>query len=130
MEQNIFELAARNKFRYHFKGEITTEDLFDLSVSDLDTIYKNLKNEQKKADEDSLLHTRSSEDTICATKIEIVKYIFEQKQAEKAAQKAKAEKKLQRQKIMQALYEKQESEMKNKSSEELMEMLKELDDEE
>lgn len=127
MEQNIFELAARNKFRYHFKGEITTEDLFDLSETDLDAIYKSLKSEQKKAEEDSLMITRKKEDTILAAKIEIVKTIFEQKQNEKAARKAKADQKLQKQKILQALYEQQENALKSKSPEELMAMLKDLD---
>ncbi|MBO5969872.1 MAG: hypothetical protein J6S14_15400 [Clostridia bacterium] len=130
MEKNIFELAAKHKFRYNFRGEITTEDLFDLSVNDLDSIYKNLKKEQEKSGETGLLVTQSKEDAICATKMEIVQYIFSQKQQEKADQKAKAEKKLQRQKILQTLYEKQESEMKSKSAAELMDMLKELDDEE
>ena len=127
MEQNIFELAARNKFRYHFKGEITTEDLFDLSETDLDTIYKSLKSEQKKAEEDSLLTTRKKEDTILAAKIEIVKTIFEQKQNEKAARKAKADQQLQRKKILQALAEQQENALKSRSPEELMAMLKDLD---
>lgn len=130
MEQNIFELAARNKFRYHFKGEITTEDLFDLSETDLDAIYKSLKSEQKKAEEDSLLTTRKKEDTILSAKIEIVKTIFEQKQNEKAARKAKADQKLQKQKILQALYEQQENALKSKSTEELMAMLKDLDSDE
>lgn len=127
MEQNIFELAARNKFRYHFKGEITTEDLFDLSETDLDAIYKSLKSEQKKAEEDSLLTTRKKEDTILAAKIEIVKTIFEQKQNEKSARKAKADQQVQRKKILQALAEQQENALKSRSPEELMAMLKDLD---
>ena len=127
MEQNIFELAARNKFRYHFKGEITTEDLFDLSETDLDTIYKSLKSEQKKAEEDSLMITRKKEDAILAAKIEIVKTIFEQKQNEKAARKAKADQQIQRKKILQALAEQQENALKSRSPEELMAMLKDLD---
>ena len=127
MEQNIFELAARNKFRYHFKGEITTEALFDLSETDLDAIYKSLKSEQKKAEEDSLLTTRKKEDTILTAKIEIVKTIFEQKQNEKAARKAKAEQQIQRKKILQALAEQQENALKSRSPEELMAMLKDLD---
>lgn len=130
MEQNIFELAAKHKFRYHFKGEITTEDLFDLSEADLDTIYKSLKSEQKKAEEDSLMLTQKKEDIILAAKIKIVKTIFEQKQNEKAARKAKAEKQIQRKKILQALAEQQEASLKSKNQEELLAMLKDLEDEE
>lgn len=128
MEKNIFELAAKCKFRYPFKGEISTEDLYDLDVRDLDTIWKTLKKEQEKSNENSLLATHTREDTICASKIEIVEYVFAAKQAEKTARKEAAEKSAKRQKILQALYEQQESELKQKSSEELQMMLKELDD--
>jgi sRNA-binding carbon storage regulator CsrA len=74
--------------------------------------------------------TRKKEDTILAAKIEIVKTIFEQKQNEKAARKAKAEQQIQRKKILQALAEQNENALKSKSPEELMAMLKDLDTDE
>ena len=49
MEANkMFEVAVRNKFRYPYKGVIATEDLWDLSVQQLDDIFKTLKSQEKK----------------------------------------------------------------------------------
>ena len=31
MEGNIFEIAAKEKYRYPYRGQITTEDLWDLT---------------------------------------------------------------------------------------------------
>ena len=42
MSTNMFEIAARNKFRFPFKGMISTEDLWDLSVENLDNVFKTL----------------------------------------------------------------------------------------
>ena len=39
---NIFEYAVRNKIRFPFKGMISSEDLWDLTLENLDSIYKTL----------------------------------------------------------------------------------------
>ena len=93
MEANkMFEVAVRNKFRYPYKGVIATEDLWDLPVQQLDGIFKTLKSQEKKAQEESLLDTRTPEDEILTAKIEIIKYIVntkleEAKQAERAKER-------------------------------------------
>ena len=43
----LFEIATRNKYRFPFKGWISTEDLWDLSVQNLDGIFKTLNKEFK-----------------------------------------------------------------------------------
>ena len=43
---NIWVECLKNKFRFEFKGLISTEDLFDLTLADLDAIYKSLKKEE------------------------------------------------------------------------------------
>ena len=40
--ENKFEIAIRNKYRFPYKGMITIEDLWDLSVTQLDGIFKTL----------------------------------------------------------------------------------------
>ena len=125
MEANkMFEVAVRNKFRYPYKGVIATEDLWDLSVQQLDGIFKTLKSQEKKAQEESLLNT--PEDEVLATKIEIIKHIVNTKLEE--AQQAEHAKELsdQKQKILNILAEKQDEDLRNKTPEELKAMLEQL----
>lgn len=124
MEANkMFEVAVRNKFRFPFKGVISVEDLWDLSVQQLDGIFKTLKSQEKKAQEESLLDTRTPEDEILTAKIEIIKYIVNTKLEEaKQAERAK-EAHDQKQKILGILAEKQDEDLRNKTPEELIAML-------
>lgn len=122
----MFEIAVRNKFRFPYKGAISAEDLWDLSVQQLDSIFKTLKSQEKKAQEESLLETRTPEDEILTAKIEIVKYIVavkldEAKQAEHAR-----EMRNQKQKILGILAEKQDEDLRSKTPEELIAMLNQI----
>lgn len=120
---NLFEKATRNKYRYQFKGIITTEDLWDLSVQNLDSIFKSLNAELKQVSEESLLQTKSSADEELENKITIIKYIVETKVQEankKSQEKAQRE---QREKILEIIESKQNESLQNKSIEELQAML-------
>ena len=66
---NMFEFAVRNKVRFPFKGLITVEDLWDLSVRELDNIFKTLNAQMKKSEEESLLATKSKEDETLSVQI-------------------------------------------------------------
>lgn len=127
MEVNkMFEVAVRNKFRFPFRGTISVEDLWDLSVQQLDSIFKTLNSQEKKAQEESLLDTRTPEDEILMTKIEIIKYIVnvklvEAKQAERARELHD-----QKQKILGILADKQDEDLRNKTPDELRAMLEQL----
>ena len=122
----MFEVAVRNKFRFPFKGVISVEDLWDLSVQQLDSIFKTLKSQEQKAQEESLLDTRTPEDEALKTKIEIIRYIVTVKLDEaKQAERAK-ENRDQKQKILGILAEKQDADLRNKTPEELQAMLNQL----
>ena len=88
---------------------------------------KTLNAEVKKTDEESLLQTKSGEDDILSTKIEIVKYIFNEKLEEKKNRQEAAERKEKKQKIMQIIATKQDEALRNASVEDLQKMLDELD---
>ena len=120
---NIFEYAVENKLRFPYKGNISTEDLYSLSVSELDTIYKTLKREAKRNGEESLLATKSNDDVALDTKIEIVKHIVEKKLAQVEARKTAAANKAKKEKILSILEEKQDAALKNMSEEDLRKML-------
>ena len=127
MEANkMFEVVVRNKFRFPFKGVISVEDLWDLSVQQLDGIFKTLKSQEKKAQEESLLDTRTPEDEALKTKIDIIRYIVTVKLDEaKQAEHAK-ENRDQKQKILGILAEKQDADLRSKTPEELQAMLNQL----
>lgn len=127
MEGNkMFEVATRKKFRFPFKGSISVEDLWDLSLQQLDGIYKTLNSQQKQAQEASLLTVRTAEDEDLSLKIEIIKHIVSVKQDEiNAAVRAK-EVKDQREKIMAILADKQDQDLRSKTPEELQAMLNQL----
>ena len=54
-EMNIFEFAARNKMRFAFKGMLSVEDLWDLDVKNLDSIFQGLNSQLKQTKEEGLL---------------------------------------------------------------------------
>ena len=123
MSTNMFEIAARNKFRFPFKGMISTEDLWDLSVENLDIVFKTLNSEMKKTKEESLLSTKSRADEVLELKIEIVKHIVTVKQEEKEAREKKFLDRERNQKIMSIIAAKQDEQLHNMSVEELQKLL-------
>ena len=98
MSKNMFEVATREKMRFPFKGMISVEDLWDLSVQNLDKVFKALNYQRKEAQEESLLNVKSSEDEVLDTQIAIVKYIVGVKLEEQAARVKAAENKEKKQK--------------------------------
>ena len=124
---DMFEKAVKGKYRFPYKGQIAVEDLYDLPLGSLDTVFKTLNAEVKKTDEESLLQTKSEKDDILSTKIEIVKYIFNKKLEEKKNRQEAVERKEKKQKIMQIIATKQDEALRNASVEDLQKMLGELD---
>lgn len=125
--EKMFEVAIRNKYRFPFKGQVSVEDLWDMAVGELDSVFKSLNAQVKQAKEESLLAVRSAEDTVLDTKIEIVKYIVGIKLEETAKMKQARERREQKQKIMAIMADKQEQELHGKSVDELQAMLDSLD---
>lgn len=124
--ENMFEYATRNKVRFPFKGQISVEDLWDLRADDLDTVFKTLNRQVKQSKEESLLTTKTAEDTALDIQIAIVKHIFDIKMQEANARLLDKERRAQKQKIMAILANKQEQELQNKSVDELQKMLEEI----
>lgn len=124
---NIFERAVRLKIRFNFKGVISTEDLWDLSLTSLDSIFKELNAKQKEQSEESLLNVKTASTKTIDLKIEIIKYIVAVKLAEKEAKETAAENKAKKQKLMAILETQEERELHSKTPEEIRAMLAELD---
>ena len=124
---NIFEAASKNKYRYPYKGMITTEDLWDLTQAQLDMVYKALNKGVSEAQVSSLMRKVTDVDAELLNKIEIVKYIFNAKEAEAEARKNDAAKHAKKQRILDILAQKQEDALQSMSEDDLKKMLDELD---
>lgn len=125
--QKMFEVATRSKMRFPFKGLISVEDLWDLSVQNLDAIYKVLNSEKKQASEDSLLQIKTKENETLEMKIAIVKHIVSVKLEEENARTQAQEKKVLKQRLLEIKAAKRNESLQNKSEEEIDAMITELD---
>ena len=126
-EINVFEIATRNKYRFPYSGQISVEDMWDLSVTELDKIFKTLNKQAKTAQEESLLETKTKEDETIENQIAIVRHIVSVKQKEANDRLKEKERKAQKQRIMEIMADKEDEDLKSKSTEELRKMLEELD---
>ena len=122
---NIFEYAVRNKVRFPYRGLISVEDLWDLSLTELDKVFKALNVEVKKNSEESLLliDPKKPVDELLDIQIAVVKHIFNVKLEEQTAREKAAAKKEQKQKIMAIIASKQDEALHNSSVEDLQKML-------
>jgi hypothetical protein len=130
---NVFEIAARGKFRYDSpKGALTTEQLFDLPLSsekgtDLDSIARAISKQLREMTEESFVQPRSNPaKSILAAKLEVLKAVIERKQTENAEAVARRDREAQRQRILDALDTARGNALSSKSVEELEDELKRL----
>ena len=126
--EKMFEYATRNKVRFPFKGLISVEDLWDLTLTNLDSIYKTLNKQVNQSEEESLLNTKTTVDKELDVQIAIVNHIVAVKLAEQEAREKASAKKAQKQKIMAIIASKQDEALQNSSVEDLQKMLDELGD--
>lgn len=114
---NVFEFAAKKKLRFSYKGTLATEDLFDLSLNDLNELYIKLAKTKKADAGDSLINPR--EDTVVTAQMEIVKSIFDAKTEAAAAARDRAARKIRRDAILEQINKKEFDVLANKSLTEL-----------
>lgn len=127
-EMNIFEYATREALRFPYKGMQSVEDLWKLSLTELDSIYKILNKQIKQSEEESLLDEKNDVDEVLEVQIAIIKHIVKVKKEEKVAKEKASAKKAQKQKIMSIIATKENEALQNSSIDDLKKMLDELDD--
>ena len=121
----MFEKSTLYKFRFKAEnGIITVEDLWDLPLTQLDTIAKNLRKELRDV-EDSFIDEKVKPNNV-EERFDIVKYIISKKLEMKASAIEHKEKLTRKQKIMDAIETRHRHDLQTKSIEELMSELKEL----
>lgn len=118
---SLFEIAARKKYRYPYKGSISTEDLWDLTPDELDAIHVALTKQDKSVEEGSLRKRATNPDL--TNKLEIVKHVFETKLVE-ASERAEAVKEATRKKrILDIIAQREDEALANMPLEELKKMV-------
>lgn len=127
MTIDMFEKAARQKIRIPCeKGWLYVEDLFDLTLKELDKIYKILNTQLKTAKEDSLLDVKDTSTSKLELRVDLVKYVFGVKKSEEAVAAARIANKQKKEFLMTVLEEQQKDEIKKMSSDDIKKMLEEL----
>lgn len=123
---NLFEVATRANYQFPFRGMINVIDLWDLSLTNLDSVFKALNAEAKKYEEESLLNAKSKEDEEISNKIWIIKYIVSVKLAEKKAREDAKKNAEMKQRLLEIKAKRQNAALENMSDEELDKALAEL----
>jgi len=123
----MFEKASRLKLRFQtVKGHLSSEDLWDLSLQQLNAIAKSLNKEIKASNEEDFLGETSAADTLVKLRFDIVLHIINLKKAENDARSEAASKKAQREKILEIMSKKQDSDLEGLSLEDLKKRLDDL----
>lgn len=115
----LFVKATKQHLKFPFRGQITTEDLWDLSLENLDDVYKDLKKTLEKESSDSLIHKKSKASEKLELAIEVVKFVVKTKLDEKAEKERAVAVNAERQQILSVIEEKKAAAYKDMSVEEL-----------
>jgi hypothetical protein len=119
----LFEKATRQKYRYlTAKGSVTTEDLWDLSLLELDKTAVALNREIKEIQEESFL-AKSTTDERMAEQLEVLKTVIKYKQEEEQNKRLEAERKAERARLLEILDQKQGEQLMSLSIDEIRERL-------
>jgi len=122
----MFEKAARLKLRFNYKGLCTVEDLWDISLQDLDGIFKELNARLKEREGESLLDIQSREDETLALLISIVKHVVKVRLQERKTHADAVAKAVKKQKILGVISKKQDAELDEMSVDDLTKLIDEL----
>jgi hypothetical protein len=124
---SIFKEASRTKLRVNTSvGQLSVEQLWDLSLNKLSAIIKNVNKELKKDDDNELtfLDETKTVDRVQQLTFDVLKEIYTTKKAEQDAAKEAASRKEFNEKINALIAKKQESKLESLSEEDLQALLK------
>ena len=134
---NIFEYAVRNKLRFSsIRGELSVEQLWDVPLRsrsgdefNLNVIAKGASKALKDIAEDNFVETtKTAAHARSEASMEVVKYIIDTKLSEETRAKDRATKKLEKEKLLSILAEKQDGKLSELSAEELQKRIAALED--
>lgn len=120
-----FKIATKLKLRFQTnKGLLSTEQLWELSLDELDELAVSLDAEFKHSAKKSFLYKKSDKDKIAKIKFDVVLDVLNTLKEEEENALNALENKKHNEKINGIISEKMEDSLKNKSVDELKAMLK------
>lgn len=120
-----FKLASQLKLRFQTnKGLLSSEQLWDLTLSELDDLAVKFENEYKESGKKSFLVKRTNQEVVSKLKFDITLDILQTKVDESEAESKRLENKAHNAKILSLIAEKQNEELKTKSISDLKKLLK------
>lgn len=127
MVTNLFEYATRNKLRFaSVRGELTVEQLWDVPLRskddfNLDAVAKAANRALKSISEESFVETekKTPEHTRREIAFAIIKQVIDTKLIEEADAKRRADNKIEKDKLLRILAEKQDGKLSDLSEKEL-----------
>lgn len=123
----MYKKASKLKLRFAtVKGNLTVEDLWQLTLPSLDAIAVALDEELAKSPKKSFIQESSPENEILQLKLNIVCDIITDKMAEKTEREQSKAKQAEKSRLMSILARKQEEGLENLSEEELKKRIAEL----
>lgn len=130
---NMFEYAVRNKLRFaSTRGDLTAEQLWDVPLRssdefNLNAVAKAANKALKDATEERFVETtRTPAHRRLESTLEIVKHVIDVKLAEEEATKKRAENKVERERLLAILAEKQAGKLSALSESELKKRIEAL----
>ena len=116
----MFEKANKCKLRFNTtKGQLTVEDLYDLSLQSLDAIAVNVNKQLKEEATESFLDTAKNADASNALRLEILKHIMREKQDDAILRKQRSVRAQELAQLKEILASKKSQELLSLSAEEL-----------
>jgi hypothetical protein len=132
---DLFIYATRNKLRFASpRGELSTEQLWDMPLRandnfNLNEVAKTANKALKSATEESFVETtKTALHVKLEMALEVVKYVIEVKLEEEAAAQKRAKNKLEKEKLLVILAEKQDGKLSALSENELKKRIASLDE--
>jgi len=119
-----FKLASQQKLRFQTnKGLLSPEQLWDLSLEDLDALAVSLETEHKESGKKSFLVKTSAKDKTAKLRFDVVLDVLNTKVEAEQAALAERERKANNEKIIGIIADKQDETLKGKTIRQLEAML-------
>ena len=133
--KNMFEYATRNKLRFATtRGEVSVEQLWDIPLRsrddfNLNAVAKAANKAVKDVSEESFVETaKTPGHTRLETALEVVKHVIATKLAEEAAAERRAANRIEKEKLLAILADKQAGKLSELSEKELQKRIAALGD--